>query len=336
MSPVTSREIHLKNRPSGMPSENDFETVVVTLPDPGPGQVLVRNHYLSVDPYMRSRMIERRSYTPPFKLGEPLTGGCVGEVIQSNNEALPVGTWVLGMKGWREYYLSSGRGLQPIDPSLAPVQAYLGVLGIPGLTAYVGLLEFGAPKAGETVFVSGAAGAVGSLVCQLARIKGCRVVGSAGSDEKTAWLLDKAGVDAAINYRTVESLPPALKDACPDGIDVFFDNVGGDHLESALGRMNDFGRIVACGMISQYNLDKPAAGPHNLNNIVTRRLRMQGFIVTDHMDQLPQFFGDMVPWLSQGKIYSEETIFDGLENMPQAFLGLFSGANLGKMLVRLV
>ena len=249
MSEAVSREIRLKNRPVGLPRESDFELATVPTPTPGAGEVLVRNLYMSVDPYMRGRMLDQPSYVQPFQVGQPLDGGCVGQVVQSQGGELQVGDYVLGRKGWREYYVSDGAELTKIDPNLAPVQTYLGTLGMPGLTAYVGLLDIGRPKAGETVFVSAAAGAVGTVVCQIAKLQGCRVVGSAGAPDKVAWLREVAGVDAAFNYKDVGSLTAELGKHCPNGIDVYFENVGGAHLEAALDHMNSFGRIALCGMI---------------------------------------------------------------------------------------
>ena len=333
MAETLSREIHLKNRPTGLPNESDFELALVPIPEPGEGQVLVRNIYMSVDPYMRGRMSDRESYTPPFQLGQPLDGGCVGQVVKSRSR-LRVGDYVLGGKGWREHYVSDATGLTEIYPDIAPIQTFLGTLGMPGMTAYVGLLEIGQMKEGEAVFVSAASGAVGSVACQIARIKGCRVVGSAGSDEKVAWLMDEAGVDAAFNYKTVVGLRDALARCFPDGIDVYFDNVGGGHLQAALAHMDDFGRVVMCGMISQYNLTEPEPGPNNLMLAVGRRLTLRGFIVSDHWDRRPQFYADMGKWIAEGKVKWKETIVEGIENAPRAFIGLFTGENLGKMLVK--
>lgn len=331
---VVSREIRLKSRPVGLPTAANFELVETRLPEPGPGQVLVRNLYMSVDPYMRGRMNDARSYTPPFQLGETLTGGAVGRVIASHRSDLPAGVVVLSNMGWREAFLSDGSGLAQVDVTLAPAQAYLGVMGMPGMTAYIGLLDIGQPKDGETVFVSAAAGAVGSVACQIAKLKGCRVVGSAGSDAKVQWLLEEIGIDAAFNYKSVP-LPAALARTCKEGIDIYFENVGGAHLEAALQKMNNFGRIVVCGMIAQYNATEPQPGPRNLALLITRRLTMRGYIVSDHNDRRPAFLTDMSRWLAEGKMKHQETVIDGIENAPAAFLGLFSGDNLGKMLVRL-
>ncbi len=296
---------------------------------------MVRNIYMSVDPYMRGRMSERKSYAQSFQLDKPLTGGCVGQVVRSNHGSYEEGAYVLGFQGWREFYVSDGQDLTPIDPALAPLQSYLGALGMPGLTAYVGLLDIGQAKEGNTVFVSGAAGAVGSIVCQIARIQGCRVVGSAGSPAKIAWLLNEARIDAAFNYKEVADLVEELGQHCPDGIDVYFDNVGGDHLKAALAHMNTFGRIALCGMISQYNATQPMPGPSNLGVAVGKRLTLQGFIVSDHADRRSQFYEDMSKWISADQIRWEETIVEGIENAPLAFIGLFKGENLGKMVVKI-
>ncbi len=333
MTTITSREVHLRSRPHGLPTADNFALVETELPAPGDGQVLIRNRFISVDPYMRGRMRDTRSYTPPFGLDEPLTGGAVGEVISSASEEFAAGDFVLHMLGWREYALAEARGLTKVDPSLAPLQSYLGVLGMPGMTAYVGLLDIGEPQPGETVFVSGAAGAVGAQVCQIAKIKGCRVVGTAGSAAKTRWLEEVAGVDATINYKETSNLRRALKQACPDGIDVYFENVGGAHLEAALQYMNNWGRIVVCGMISQYNATAASPGPANLVLMIGRRLRMQGFIVSDHPERRDDFLRDVSGWMKDGKLKWEETVFDGIERAPEAFIGLFHGENLGKMLV---
>ena len=234
MSSIVSSEIHLKRRPDGIPQESDFELVEVPIPDPVEGEVLVRNIYMSVDPYMRGRMAGYESYVSPFQLGEPMSGGCVGQVVESKNESFQVGDYVIGSRGWREYFVSNVKSLLPIDSSIAPIQSFLGPVGMPGLTAYVGLLDIGQPKEGEIVFVSAAAGAVGSVACQIAKLKGCRVVGSAGSPEKIEWLLDEAGIDAVFNYKEAGKIRRELRKLCLDGIDIYFENVGGEHLEAAL------------------------------------------------------------------------------------------------------
>ena len=335
MTHTKSREIRLKNRPEGLPRETDFELAEVELSEAGEGEILVQNIYMSVDPYMRGRMNDRKSYIPPFQLGKPLDGGCVGRVIASKNGPFQVGDYVYGMLGWREYFVSDGKELVKVDPAMAPAQSYLGTLGMPGLTAWVGLLYIGKPKKGETVFVSGAAGAVGSVVCQIAKLKGCRVVGSAGSDEKVSWLLNEAGVDAAFNYKKADDIIAEVGKHCPKGIDVYFENVGGAHLEAALEHMNPHGRIVMCGMISMYNATQPVPGPTNLAYIIIKQLTMQGFIVTDHYDKIQQFYSDMGKWMAEGKIKWKETVVDGIENAPKAFIGLFKGENFGKMIVKI-
>ena len=335
MTSVTSREIHLRSRPHGLPTAENFALVSVEVPTPShPDQVLVRNRFISVDPYMRGRMRDTRSYTPPFGLDEPLTGGAVGEVVSSTSDQFAEGDFVLHMFGWREYALAEPRQLTKVDPSLAPLQSFLGVLGMPGMTAYVGLLDIGKPQPGETVFVSGAAGAVGSEVCQIAKIQGCRVVGSTGSQVKARWLEEVAGVDVTINYKETSNLRRELKKACPDGIDVYFENVGGVHLEAALQYMNNFGRMVVCGMISMYNATSAQPGPANLALMIGRRLKMQGFIVSDHLERRDDFLRDVSGWMREGKLKWEETILEGIESTPEAFIGLFHGENLGKMLVR--
>jgi NADPH-dependent curcumin reductase CurA len=333
---ANNREIHLKSRPVGMPKDTDFELVETSVPEPGDGQFVVRNIWMTVDPYMRGRMMDRKSYVPPFQVGQVLDGGSVGQVVKSRNKAFAEGDYVCGFAsgGWREYNLTDGTMFNKVDPSLAPLQCFLGVLGMPGLTAYSSFLRIGEPKEGETVFVSAAAGAVGSVVAQIAKIKGCRVVGSAGSDEKCAWL-KQVGVDETINYRTAKSLFEAASKACPKGIDIYYENVGGEHLETALELMNQRGRLVMCGMISMYNAVEAPPGPRNLVNVIGRSLRMQGFIVSDYIDMVPQFYADMGEWIRAGKIHWQETVHEGIDKAPDAFLGLFRGDNNGKMLVRL-
>lgn len=335
--PLTSREIRLKSRPVGAPKPEHFELASVTLPDPGPGEVLVRNHWMSVDPYMRGRMYDRPSYVPPFQIGEALQGGAVGEVVASGDPNFAPGDLVESMFGWREGFVAPGGALQKLpNDNAAPIEAYLGVLGMPGLTAYVGLLAIGEPKPGETVFVSGAAGAVGSIVCQVAKLKGCTVVASAGSDEKLAWL-QSVGVDAVVNYKTASpNLLKAVQAVTPKGVDVYFDNVGGDHLEVALEVARPGARLVECGMISQYNDEAPRPGPRNLIYVVGKSLKIQGFIVSNYWSMRPDFLRDMTGWIKDGKVKWEETVEHGVDRAPDAFAKLFSGGNTGKMLVKLV
>ncbi len=334
MRPNTSREIRLASRPSGWPKESDFQLAQVPVPEPAEGEVLVRNIYLSVDPYMRGRMLDRKSYIPSFQIGDALQGGAIGQVVASRDPNLAEGECVSSMLGWREHFVAPAGTLRRIDPELAPLSYHLGVLGMPGLTAYVGLLDIGQPKPGETVFVSAAAGAVGSVVGQIAKLEDCRVVGSAGSDAKVKLLREELGFDAAFNYKEAD-LDATLAEACPNGIDVYFDNVGGDQLDAALLRMNPFGRIPACGMISQYNAETPPPGPRNLGAIVQNRLTLKGFIVSDHFGRLPDFLAAMSRWLSEGKIVAKETVVEGIEHAVGAFLGMFGGENVGKMLVKL-
>ncbi|HST16619.1 MAG TPA: NADP-dependent oxidoreductase [Gaiellaceae bacterium] len=322
-----SREVVLIARPQGEPRESDFELRDAIDHDPGSGEVAVRNVLVSVDPYMRGRMAGIRTYVGPFELGEVVDGAAVGRVVASQHESLSEGDWVLSSLGWREHGIVAGDHVRKLDPALAPPATALGVLGMPGLTAWVGLVDIGAVKEGETVWVSGAAGAVGSAAAQIAKLKGLRVIGSAGSGEKVEWL-ESLGIDA-FDYRETQA-----KDALADGIDVYFDNVGGKQLESALFALRPFGRVVACGAISRYNDEGPGAGPRNLGLIVTKRLRVQGFIVTDHRDRFGAFLEEVGPWVRDGRLAYRETIVDGIDNVPSAFAGLFRGDNIGKMLVR--
>jgi NADPH-dependent curcumin reductase CurA len=331
---TTGREIHLASRPDGWPTPDNFALVEVPVPTPGPGQVLVRNLVMSVDPYMRGRMNDVKSYVPPFQVGAALDGGAVGEVIASAADSHKPGDIVLHGLGWREYALLDAEAARVVDPALAPVSAYLGVLGMIGLTAYAGLLDVAAMKPGESVFVSAAAGAVGGLAGQIAKLKGAaRVVGSAGSAAKVARLRE-LGFDAAFDYHD-GPVRQSLKAAAPEGIDVYFDNVGGDHLEAAIAALRTHGRVAICGMIAQYNATEPPAAPRNLALVIGKRLTLRGFLVMDHGGLREQFLGEMSGWLRSGQIRYDETVVDGLENAPEAFLGLLRGDNLGKMLVRL-
>ena len=335
MSNQKNREIRLKSRPIGLPTSADFELVETAVPTPQNGQVLVRNSYMTVDPYMRGRMHDRKSYAPPFKLGAVMEGGAVGQVVASNgNDKFKVGDFVQSGNGFREWFVSDGKDIQPLTPDIGPIQSYLGALGMPGLTAYAGLLRIGELKDGERVFVSAASGAVGSIVCQIAKAKGCYVVGSAGSDDKADHLVKDLGIDKAINYRTCGSLDEAIGKAFPEGIDVYFDNVGSTHLAAALNHMRPFGRIPLCGMIDIYNATDLPPGPSNLALAIGLQLTLRGFIVSSHYDMLPVFHRDMAKWMKEGKMKWRETILDGIEKAPEAFIGLFKGDNFGKMLVR--
>ena len=328
-----TREIHLARRPVGWPSHDDFRTVETKLADPGPGQVLVRNTFMSVDPYMRGRMDDRRSYVPPFRLDAPLEGGAVGEVVASGDASVPVGATVLHQAGWREHALLGAREVRVVDVSGVPASAYLGVLGMPGMTAYVGLTRIAPVQEGETVFVSGAAGAVGSAAGQMARLLGAgKVVGSAGSPEKVAWVTGELGFDAAFDYHD-GPVAQQLKPHAP--VHVYFDNVGGEHLEAAISAMADFGRVAACGAIASYNDTDPSPGPRNMFLVVTKRLSIRGFIVMDHNDAAGEFYRTAGTWLAEGRLAYQETVVDGLDRAIDAFLDLHRGVNTGKMLVRI-
>ena len=331
---LRSREVRLKRRPVGTPALEDFEVAETDVPPPGPGEVQVRNAWMSVDPYMRGRMSDRPSYVPPFELGAAMQGGAVGEVIASEAEGFAPGDLVLSMYGWRETYTAPAQHLQKLQAFGLPPQAFLGVAGMPGLTAWVGLLRIGELKEGETVFVSAAAGAVGSVACQIAKAKGCTVVGSAGGPEKTAFLRE-IGVDETIDYKAEPNLKAALARAAPKGIDLYFDNVGGDHLEAAMAVARPFARMVLCGAISQYNETQTAPGPSNMMLVVGKRLRLQGFIVADHMGETPAFLQDMARWAQEARVRWRETVDEGIDQAPGAFLKLFTGENIGKMLVKL-
>lgn len=312
-----------------MPKPEDFEIVQVELPEPGEGEVLVRNLYMSVDPYMRGRM--RMEWGP----GTALMGGAIGQVVKSRNPAITEGSYVSHGAGWREYFLSDGAGMGEVDPALAPLPAYLGVMGMPGLTAYGGLLKAGQYQDGETVFVSAASGAVGSVVGQIARIKGSTVIGSAGSDAKVRHLIKEYGFTHAFNYKTADPLAELRKGA-PQGIDIYFENVGGPQLEAALTHMRQWGRIPICGMISHYNdAETLSPGPRNLTETIYKHITLRGFVVSEYGDLQPQFRQDMSDWIKSGQLKYHETISEGIENAAAAFIGLFSGQNDGKMLVRL-
>ncbi|RCK67917.1 NADP-dependent oxidoreductase [Desertihabitans brevis] len=335
MSHEQSRQVLLARRPEGWPEHDDFEPVTRDLPELGEGEVRVANEFVSVDPYMRGKMDDRESYTPPYALGEPLTGAAVGRVVASRHPELSEGTLVLHQQGWRD--AAQGRGEEfravPEVPDV-PTSAYLGVLGGTGLTAYVGLLDIARMQPGETVFVSAAAGAVGSVVGQIARVKGAgRVVGSAGSPEKVRTLTERYGFDAGFDHHDGPAAD-RLAEVAPDGVDVYFDNVGGEQLEAAIGALNRYGRVACCGAISAYNATEPPLGPRNLGRVVTHSLTLRGFIVSDHLDRQPDFLEEMGPWLREGRVRAEETVVDGVEHLVDAFLVLLRGANTGKMVVR--
>ena len=328
-----NQQIHLVSRPTGTPTTDNFKIADALTPQPKDGEVLVRALYLSVDPYMRGRMSDRKSYVPPFQLNETMGGAVVGQVVESKFDGLEKGDIVMGHLLWQKFAVAPGQELLKVDPNRAPISTALGVLGITGLTAYFGLLKIAAPKEGETVVVSGAAGAVGSVVGQLAKIKGCRVAGIAGSDEKNAYLRDELGFDATINYKT-DDVTAVLKDACPDGVDVYFDNVGGEISDAVLKLINHGARISVCGQISMYNLEKPDQGMRPQPLLLTNSAKMQGFIVSDFSADFAQGREQLTQWFSAGKLKYAENIVEGFENTPDAFLGLFEGENTGKQLVK--
>jgi NADPH-dependent curcumin reductase CurA len=344
---MQNKEIRFASRPAGMPGPDNFQFVDAEVPQPGDGEVLVRTLYISVDPYLRGRMREGRSYVPPFEVGQVIESGVVGEVVESRSPKFQPEDIVTGMLGWRLYNVVKADGLTKVSaftgpvtpgnsgdtPAPVPVSTALGVLGIPGLTAYFGLLDIGKPKEGETVVVSGAAGAVGMTVCQIAKIKGCRTVGIAGSDEKNQYLRDELGVDATINYKS-DDVRQALKEASPNGIDIYFDNVGGEVSDTVLPLLNHGARIIICGQISLYCLDKPDAGPRPQPYLLVNSAMMKGFIVTAYAPTFSEGVMQLARWLAEGKLKYAETIVEGFENTPQAFIGLFTGDNLGKQIVK--
>jgi NADPH-dependent curcumin reductase CurA len=332
---TVNRQISLAARPVGLPKVSDFQLVYAPLHLPAAGEVLVRSVYLSLDPYMRGRMSDAASYARPVAIGEVMAGGAVAFVVKSEDPKLRAGDVVEGMLGWQEYAVVLGRELRRIDPGVAPISTALGVLGVPGLTAYFGLLDLCDPQPGETVVVSGAAGAVGMLAGQIAKIEGCRVVGVAGSDAKTAWLLDELGFDAAFNYKTDGDFDAKLGELCPDGIDVYFDNVGGAITDAALRRINTGARIAVCGQISQYNLEQPEMGPRWLDQLIVKQAKVQGFLVSAYAERFPEGLEQLARWLKQGKLKYREEVAQGIEAAPQAFIGMLQGKNQGKQLVQL-
>jgi NADPH-dependent curcumin reductase CurA len=341
---TVSREIRLKSRPVGVPAKSDFELASVELAAPGAGEVQIKNLWMSVDPYMRGRMYDRASYVPPFELGKALQGGAIGEVTVSNDPDFAVGDIVSSMFGWREAFNISPAAVKAAGGAMGaltkvethglPPQTFLGALGMTGMTAYAGLLRVAALKDGDVVFVSAAAGAVGSIVCQIAKLKGNTVIGSAGGPEKTAFL-KSIGVDHVIDYKATPDVVAELAKVAPKGIDVYFENVGGVHLEAAINSARPFARMALCGMISQYNETGKPTGPSNIIQAVGKSLRLEGFIVSNHYDLYPAFAKDMAEWIKAGKITWKETVEDGVEHAPDAFIKLFAGENMGKMLVKL-
>lgn len=333
MSNITTREVRLASRPTGVPTASNFALAETTLEPLQDGQVLVRNRFMSVDPYMRGRMNDRKSYVPPFEIGKVLDGGAVGEVIESRSSEFKAGDVVTSRYGWREAFISAPAELHRVDKAVEPLSVYLGILGMTGMTAWAGLTMVEV-KAGDVIYISGAAGAVGNVAGQLAKLRGCRVIGSAGADEKVKHLLEECGFDTAFNYKTAPVLEQ-LNLATPDGIDVYFDNVGGESLEAALTALRVGGRIIACGGISGYNKQKPQPGPSNLFNMTTKRLTMKGMIVGDWLHRQSEFEKEVGAHYQAGKLKSLETVVDGLDQAADAFIGLFEGKNVGKMVVKL-
>jgi NADPH-dependent curcumin reductase CurA len=329
-----NRSIVLASRPVGFPSEENFRLEEGPIPQAGPGEFVVEVNYLSVDPYMRGRMSDAKSYAAPVQIGEVMTGGAVGRVIESQHPKFAVGDFVQGMFGWQEYAKSTGGMARKVDPALAPISTSLGVLGMPGLTAYFGLLDICDPKPGETVVVSGAAGAVGSYVGQIANLKGCRTVGIAGSDDKVRHLIDDLHYGKAYNYKTVDDHYAKLRELCPDGIDGYFDNVGGAITDAVLRLMNVHARVAICGQISQYNNAKPEMGPRLLGMLIIARAKVQGFLVSDYAPRFGPALQELAQWVREGKLVYREQFEDGIENAPKAFLGMLAGKNTGKQLVR--
>jgi NADPH:quinone reductase len=333
--PTVGRQFALAARPVGMPKESDFQLVQTPVPPLSNDQILLRTLFLSVDPYMRSRITGIKTYADPVDIGQVMVGGTVGQVVQSKNPKFQVGDIFEGYWGWREYFVSSGEKLRKLDPSLAPVSTALGVLGMPGMTAYFGLLDICKPQPGETIVVSGAAGAVGSLVGQIAKIVGCRAVGVAGSDDKVTWVVNELGFDAAFNYKTTENYVAALKEFCPKGIDCYFDNVGGAVTDAVLPVLNPKGRISVCGQISQYNVQKPEPGLRNiLIYLLSKQARAEGFLVYQFTERYPEGMAQMAKWIREGKLKYREQIVEGFENTTGAFIGMLKGDNTGKMLVK--
>jgi NADPH-dependent curcumin reductase CurA len=325
-------QILLASRPQGWVKESDFRIVRTPVPAPGPGQLLVQVLWLSLDPYMRGRMNEGKSYAKAQEIGEVMTGGTVGRVVESNNKRFKVGDHVVGALGWQQYAVTDGEGLSKVDPNLVPLSCYVGIVGMPGATAWIGLLEHCQPKAGETVVVSAATGAVGGVVGQLAKMQGCRAVGIAGGPRKCEYAVRELGFDACVDYKDGK-LYESLKAACPDGIDCYFENVGGEVMDTVFRQLNAFSRVALCGMISDYNATD-AYGMKMLRSLLVNRVKLQGFIVSDRMDLYGRALQQLGRWVSQGRLRYHETVAEGLENAPRAFIGMLKGENLGKQLVR--
>lgn len=330
---MTTQQIILASRPKGLPVSDDFRMEKIDLPQLQAGQLLLKGRYYSVDPYMRGRMNDAKSYVPPFKIGQPLNGSVIGDVLESKSDQFKSGDMVIGQFPWQREFIVTEKEATKVDTNLAPARAYLGVLGMTGLTAYFGLMHIGKPKAGETVVVSGAAGAVGIVVGQIAKIQGCHVVGIAGSDDKVKLLKAEFGFDEAINYKTTPDMNKAIAAACPKGVDVYFDNVGGEISDAVIQNINFHARIPLCGQIALYNTTETPIGPRLQPMLLTRSVLMQGFIVGNFKDKFPEGIQQLAQWLREGNLKGTETIEKGFENLPKALLGLFKGDNTGKMIV---
>ena len=333
---IESKYVALKEYvPMGNPSLSHFDLKSETISLKNDDEVLVANKWISVDPYMRARMTERKNYKPPFEIGKPMEGTAIGEIIESKSNNFKKGDFVLSEFGWRDNFIANSESLKKINPINVPIQTYLGPLGFTGHTAYIGLFRIAKIKPKQTILVSSAAGSVGSTVCQIAKLLGCKVIASTGSDEKVEWLKKEIGVDHAFNYKKIDNLVLHFKDICPEGFDIYFDNVGGDFLEAAIFRMKNFGRIVICGRISQMNATSPGEGLKNMAHVLVKRLTIKGFLIFDHYDDYKDFENDMSNWVINKKIKWRETIVEGIENSPQAFLDLLNGKNIGKMIVKI-
>ena len=333
---IESKYVALKEYiPMGNPSLSHFDLKSETISLKNDDEVLVTNKWISIDPYMRARMTERKNYKPPFEIGKPMEGTAIGEIIESKSNNFKKGDFVLSEFGWRDNFIANSESLKKINPINVPIQTYLGPLGFTGHTAYIGLFRIAKIKPKQTILVSSAAGSVGSTVCQIAKILGCKVIASTGSDEKVEWLKKEIGVDHAFNYKKIDNLVLHFKDICPEGFDIYFDNVGGNFLEAAIFRMKNFGRIVICGRISQMNATSPGEGLKNMAHVLVKRLTIKGFLIFDHYDDYKDFENDMSNWVINKKIKWRETIVEGIENSPQAFLDLLNGKNIGKMIVKI-
>ncbi|MGB5943343.1 MAG: NADP-dependent oxidoreductase [Leeuwenhoekiella sp.] len=329
-----NKVINLKNRPTGRPELSDFEFTEEPKPSPEEGDILLETKYVSVDPYLRGRMIDQKSYIPPFKLNKPIASHIVAEVVESKNENFKKGDFVSGMLAWKQTQVSDGKGLNKVDPDEAPLSAYLGILGMTGLTAYFGLTDIGKPKEGDTLVVTGAAGAVGSVVGQIGKIKGCKVIGTAGSDEKVAMLKEKFGFNIGINYKTTSDMQSAIADAAPNGVDVFYDNVGSTTFDAVMSNIARDARVVLCGAIADYNSTEKPTGPRLNTTLIKNSVLMQGFTVGNYQDRFQEGIQQLATWLREGKLEYEETIVEGFDTIPQAFIDLFDGKNKGKMVVK--